>query len=116
MTNSDPPVVEPAQPWRNRELSPADRVEALLREMTLEEKIAQLGSRWALGGASRADTHSPDQSTDSAPLNVAPMQDVFTAGDSLALEEASENGLGHLTRVYGSVPLSATEGAAELVR
>jgi beta-xylosidase len=116
MTTSDQRVMQPAQPWRDCELSPADRVEALLREMTLEEKIAQLGSRWTLGGASRSDTHSADQSTESAPLSVAPMQDVFTAGDTLTLEKASENGLGHLTRVYGSVPLSASEGAAELVR
>ena len=32
------------------------------------------------------------------------------------LEEASRHGLGHLTRVYGSIPLTVAEGAAELVR
>ena len=35
---------------------------------------------------------------------------------SLSLEEASRHGLGHLTRVYGSVPVTAAQGAAELVR
>jgi beta-glucosidase len=47
--------------------------------------------------------------------NVAPMQDVFAAG-TVPLENASRHGLGHLTRVYGSVPVTAAEGAAELVR
>ena len=51
-----------------------------------------------------------------AEANVAPMDDVFTTTGSLSLEEASRHGLGHLTRVYGSTPLTATEGAAELVR
>lgn len=115
MINSDPRV-EPTRPWQDRELTVPDRVEALLREMTLEEKIAQLGSRWVLGGPSHSDTRAADQSTESASLNVAPMEDAFTAGDPLTLEEASENGLGHLTRVYGSLPLSVAEGAAELVK
>jgi beta-glucosidase len=49
-------------------------------------------------------------------LNVAPMQDVFARAASSSLEEASRYGLGHLTRIYGSAPISAVEGAAELVR
>src|SRR5690349_19812570 len=44
------------------------------------------------------------------------MQHVFTAGASLSLEDASRHGLGHLTRVYGSVPVNPVDGAAELVR
>ena len=44
------------------------------------------------------------------------MQDVFAAGHSLTLNEASRNGLGHLTRVYGSVPVTVEQGAAEVVR
>src|SRR4051794_9975040 len=78
--------------------------------MTVEEKIAQLGSRW-----DRNDM----QDTDTAPeadLNVAPMQDVFAGSGTVALAEASRHGLGHLTRVYGSVPLTAAEGAADLIR
>ncbi|HEX3201742.1 MAG TPA: glycoside hydrolase family 3 N-terminal domain-containing protein, partial [Actinomycetes bacterium] len=47
---------------------------------------------------------------------VAPMQDVFAAGRTLSLEEASRHGLGHLTRVFGSAPVTAVDGAAELVR
>ena len=44
------------------------------------------------------------------------MQDVFAAGQPLTLKEASRHGLGHLTRVYGSAPVTAGRGAAELVR
>src|SRR3954453_20604559 len=101
-----------APAWQNVSLSVADRVDALLRAMTLEEKVAQLGSRWVQGSL---ETSEPDADEDTS-LNVAPMQDVFAAGDSLTLKEASRHGLGHLTRVYGSVPLTAEEGAAELVR
>ena len=44
------------------------------------------------------------------------MQDVFAAGGKASLEEASRDGLGHLTRVYGSAPVTPAQGAAELVR
>src|SRR5690349_9945032 len=77
--------------------------------MSLEEKVAQLGSRWLL---SNIQTDEPDTPKD----DVAPMQHVFTAGASLSLEGASRHGLGHLTRVYGSVPVTPADGAAELVR
>ncbi len=78
--------------------------------MTLEEKVAQLGSRWV--GNDMAETELPADEQ----LNVAPMQDVFAAGGSVSLEDASRHGLGHLTRVWGSVPLTVEEGVAELVR
>src|SRR6201991_4278607 len=107
-----PVVTEPAQvatdTWHDTGRPVADRVEALLRAMTLEEKIAQLGSRWLRKNVGEEEVFAPDH-------NVAPMQDVFSAGD-LPLDEASRHGLGHLTRVYGSAPVTATEGAAELVR
>ncbi|QNE23241.1 glycosyl hydrolase [Kribbella qitaiheensis] len=78
--------------------------------MTLAEKVAQLGSRWAGNDMAEAELPSDEQ------LNVAPMQDVFAAGGSVSLEDASRHGLGHLTRVWGSVPLTVEEGVAELVR
>ena len=59
-----------------------------------------------------AETELPAEET----LNVAPMQDVFAAGGSVSLEDASRHGLGHLTRVWGSVPLSVPEGVAEVIR
>ncbi|MEU4424534.1 glycoside hydrolase family 3 N-terminal domain-containing protein [Actinoplanes sp. NPDC024001] len=105
-------TTEQAPPaWRDPKLPVAERVEALLAEMTLEEKVAQLGSRW-LGkdkGATGAAGPEPEEGH-----NVAPMEDEFGAG--AALEDASRHGLGHLTRVYGSYPISVAEGTAELVR
>jgi beta-glucosidase len=100
-----------SHPWQDPTVPVPDRVEALLRELTLEEKLAQLGSRWSQANLLHRDDAEVDTS-----LNVAPMQDVFAAGDQLTLKEASRHGLGHLTRIYGSIPVSAAEGAAELVR
>jgi beta-xylosidase len=85
------------------------RVDLLLAQMTLEEKVAQLGSRWV--GNDMQEAGSGD-----AAANLAPLQDVFAAKGAPPLDEASRNGLGHLTRVYGSRPVTVAEGAAELVR
>ena len=98
------------RPWQDTSLPAAKRAELLLQAMTLEEKVAQLGSRWV--GNDMAETELPADEQ----LNVAPMQDVFAAGGSVSLEDASRHGLGHLTRVWGSVPLTVEEGVAELVR
>ena len=110
MTSSEStPVADRVTPrWQDPTLRTADRVDLLLEQMTLEEKVAQLGSRW-IGGA------LPDTEADTN-RTVAPMQDVFAAGRALSLEEASRDGLGHLTRVFGSAPVTAADGAAELVR
>ena len=104
--------------WQDPELPAADRVELLLEQMTLEEKVAQLGSRW-IGGAlpdGEADAGQAPAADGDASHTVAPMQDVFAAGRALSLEAASRHGLGHLTRVFGSAPVTAVDGAAELVR
>ena len=119
MTTPGPPLTaEPGtSPWLDTTRDVADRVELLLGQMTLEEKVAQLGSRWVGNDMQEggADDPGPPPEHD-ANLNVAPMQDVFAASGTVPLEEASRHGLGHLTRVYGSVPLTPAEGAAELVR
>ena len=102
------------RPWHDTALTPAERAEALLAEMTLEEKVAQLGSRWvgnSHGGGEGAV--APAEVTGTG--NVAPLQDVFSAG-AVEFEEASRHGLGHLTRVFGSRPVSVEEGRAEVVR
>ena len=112
----DHPIAQgtPGQPpWRDPGRPVAERVDALLAVLSLEEKVGQLGSCWVgqeLGG--QPDPSQPQGDRDA--LNVAPMQDVFAGAP--ALEEASRHGLGHLTRVWGSRPLTVSEGVAELVR
>jgi beta-glucosidase-like glycosyl hydrolase len=98
-------------PWQDPSLPVADRVDALLEEMTLEEKVGQLGSRW-IGN----DMQEQEPAEDEAALNVAPMQDVFAASGTVPFDEAIRHGLGHVTRVHGSAPITARKGAAEVVR
>ncbi|MFB4290368.1 glycoside hydrolase family 3 N-terminal domain-containing protein [Nonomuraea sp. ATR24] len=95
------------RPWRDPALPVADRVDALLAEMTLEEKVAQLGSWWP------GNDMQPDGG-ESGTANVAPMQDVFAATKSAP--PGPVHGLGHLTRVFGSAPVTPEQGAAEVVR
>jgi beta-glucosidase-like glycosyl hydrolase len=85
-------------PWADPACPRDDRVEALLAEMTLEEKLAQLGSAWP--GVERVSG------------NVAPMQDVFARHTDFT--EARKDGLGHLTRPFGTKPVDPSEGARQL--
>ncbi|GAA2205350.1 glycoside hydrolase family 3 N-terminal domain-containing protein [Nonomuraea monospora] len=94
MTSVDAPGLAP---WRDAARAAEERVESLLAELTLEEKAAQLGSVWIQSGESG---------------NVAPLQDRFAVDGGM--EERLRYGLGHLTRVYGTAPLSPAEGAARL--
>lgn len=109
---ADLTTTDAGRPWQDTTRSTAERVDALVRAMTLEEKVAQLGSRWLLAHL----TGEPGDRDGDAALNVAPMQDVFRSGVAATLEDASRHGLGHLTRVYGSGPVTIADGAAELVR
>ncbi|MFI6791421.1 beta-glucosidase [Nonomuraea sp. NPDC050383] len=85
-------------PWRDQGRTPAERAESLLAELTLEEKVAQLGSVWI-----RVDDGG----------EVAPMQDFF-AVPGTDLDDRLRDGIGHLTRVHGTEPLSPAEGAERL--
>src|SRR6187549_2074654 len=105
--------------WGDASLSVSKRVEALLAEMTVAEKTGQLGSRWIGNGHLHSAGGPRDEAAADDPVptaNVAPMQDVFADAGSLSLEDAARGGLGHLTRVFGSAPVSVAEGAAEVVR
>ena len=118
-TEPEPPLEgQPSPVWRDQSRPVAERVDALLSAMTLAEKVAQLGSYWA--GKELPETgdspDSPSGQQEHDPLIVAPMQDVFAAAAAGSLTEASRDGLGHLTRVYGSGPVGPGDGAAELVR
>ncbi|MGB3829409.1 MAG: glycoside hydrolase family 3 N-terminal domain-containing protein [Ornithinimicrobium sp.] len=89
-----------SQAWRDTSLATDERVEALLGTMTLEEKVAQLGSFWAQANIGEGD--------------VAPMaNEMSQGGDEFA--DLIAGGLGHLTRVFGSAPISVAEGTAELI-
>lgn len=86
--------------WNDRSLSTERRVDALLAEMTLTEKVAQLSAIWP--GATGADQA------------VAPHVD-DAEGDSLADAALPLSaGVGHLTRPFGSAPIEAAAGAAAL--
>jgi beta-xylosidase len=82
--------------WRDPARPAGERVADLLGRMTLEEKIAQLGSIW-MGASGDGD-------------GVAPMQDQFFSYEQPPFEEQIKNGLGQLTRVFGTRPVEAAAG------
>jgi beta-xylosidase len=96
---SHPAVSEQTAPWRDPSRPAAERAADLLARMTLEEKVAQLGSIW-LG----------NQPRDS---NVAPMQGEFHPPQA-PLAELIKDGLGQLTRVFGTRPVPPAEAAGTL--
>ncbi|MGQ4389298.1 glycoside hydrolase family 3 N-terminal domain-containing protein [Streptomyces sp. SAS_270] len=83
--------------WNDPTLPASDRARALLGVMTTAEKIAQLGSTWP-GHEGGGD--------------VAPMQDTFRGAE--CFEDAIVDGLGHLTRVFGTAPLAPEAGRERL--
>jgi beta-xylosidase len=85
-------------PWTDTTRPLPERVEALLAEMTLDEKLAQLGSVWV--GAELGSG------------NVAPMQEAFA--EPASFEVASEHGMGHITRPLGTSPVDPVDGARRL--
>ena len=91
---------ETGQVWRDPARPADERVADLLRLMTLEEKVAQLGSIW-MGASGDGD-------------GFAPMQDQFFTHDQPPFEELIKNGLGQLTRVFGTRPVSAAAGMSAL--
>ena len=78
----------PTTVWRDPAADPDLRLDALLADMTLGEKVAQLGSIW-LG-------------FDAVTGEVAPMQNALSQRVSLASGGSERSG--HLTRVFGTRP------------
>lgn len=87
-------------PWQDPGLPVPERVADLLARMTLEEKIAQLGSVW-MGSSGDGD-------------GVAPMQDAFYNDEAPPLSEMIRDGLGQLTRVFGTRPVSPAAGMSAM--
>ncbi|TDD88965.1 glycosyl hydrolase [Saccharopolyspora karakumensis] len=92
---------EDRQPYRDPALPVEERVADLVARMTLEEKLNQLVGMWIyVSGAEE---------------RVAPHQEDF-ADDTPPWDEMIKNGLGQLTRVFGSAPIEPADGAAALTR
>jgi beta-xylosidase len=87
-----------SQAWRDPARPVAERVAALLDQMTLDEKLAQLASIWM--GASDGG-------------GVAPMQDAFSEPQP-PLEDLIRHGMGQLTRVFGTRPVPPAAGLRAL--
>ena len=96
---SRPVLDQDTHPWREASRSVAERVADLLGRMTLEEKAAQLTSLW-LG-------HQPRDS------HVAPMQGELRAPEA-PLAELIQDGLGQLTRVFGTRPVPPRDAVCTL--
>jgi len=91
-----------AAPWSDPSRGVEERTEALLADLTLEERIAQLGSYWKRPEIGDAE-------------GFAPMQASFDA-ERDPFADAIAHGLGHLTRPFGSAPVTAAEGVEALRR
>lgn len=87
------------EPWRDPLLPASARVADLLSRMTLEEKAGQLAGFWALP----SDPGAP----------VAPMED-DSGEPAPGLDDIIGLGLGQLTRVYGTAPITAEAGMERL--
>ncbi|MGW0121531.1 beta-xylosidase/alpha-l-arabinosidase [Streptomyces sp. NPDC003327] len=90
----------PLPAWRDPSLSAEARVDALLREMTLEEKTAQLYGVW-VGASDEGAEVAPHQHDMEEPVD---------------LDALLPDGLGQLTRPFGTVPVDPALGALSLMR
>ena len=99
-SSTTPSPTNTTAPWRDTSLPTADRVAALLEEMTLDEKIAQLYGIWVGASADGGD--------------VAPYQ--HDMDEQIDLDALIPKGLGQLTRPFGSAPVDAALGALSLQR
>jgi beta-xylosidase len=94
-----PGTAEPLRPWNDLRLTSAERADALIAVMTLEEKIGQLVGLWVGADASGG--------------GVAPHQaDMTGTGHDWA--DVIDGGLGQLTRPFGTAPVEPTAGARSL--
>jgi beta-xylosidase len=88
-------------PWHDVTLAPEARVTALIEAMTLREKLSQLYAVW-VGVSPVGDG------------DVAPFQHELT--DGIDFDQVIENGLGQLTRPFGSGPVDPAVGVLSLAR
>ncbi len=98
--------------WRDTGRPPEERVEDLLRRMTLAEKAGQLRSTWPGGAPANGAAGSNGASGGNG---VAPLHDELASAPA-DWAELIRDGLGQLTRPFGTMPVTAREGAAALAR
>jgi beta-xylosidase len=84
--------------WNDPAASPAERAAALLQEMTPQEKLAQLVSTWP--------------GSEDLEEAVAPLQESHL--HALPFAAAITDGIGHLTRPFGTAPVDPAEGVERL--
>jgi beta-xylosidase len=89
-----------AAAWRDPALRPEARADALIAEMTLPEKVAQLFGVWVGASAEGGE--------------VAPHQHEME--EEVSLDDLLPQGLGQLTRSFGTAPVDPALGALSLVR
>ena len=94
------------RPWENSSLTPEARVDLLMKEMTLEEKVGQLGSIW-LGFSTSSDGD--------APLDADNVPVIVEVSQQLSWEETTKHGLGHFTRIFGTSPIAAGDGIKKVI-
>ena len=87
--------------WRDPSVPATERVNDLLAQLTTEEKVAQLYGVWVGADAAIGD--------------VAPHQHDQVAADA-NWDGLIQDGIGQLTRVYGTAPVAPAEGARALGR
>jgi beta-glucosidase-like glycosyl hydrolase len=85
--------------WQDTTARPDARVEALVAELTLREKVSQLAGLWVGAGDSGED--------------VAPYQHDMSS-DPPVWAEVIQDGLGQLTRPFGTRPVDPATGARSL--
>ncbi|MCL2418522.1 MAG: glycoside hydrolase family 3 C-terminal domain-containing protein [Conexibacteraceae bacterium] len=98
--SADPVPHGALAPWHDTALTAQARVDALIAAMTLPEKLAQLYGVWV--GASPVGG------------DVAPFQHELTGG--VDFDAVIRDGLGQLTRPFGSAPVDPAVGVVSLVR
>jgi beta-glucosidase len=92
-------TIESTETWRDPSVAPAERVADLIGRMSLREKLAQLTAVWVGMEAG----------------SVAPHQHEFAAAPG-TWSDLIRNGIGQITRAFGTAPIEPAAGARGLAQ